>query len=98
LTIKLTLETGGQVERDPFLTKAGLLPETKAKIAHNGRISLDTTRRIGEKRSSRNAPASRLKKLCRGRKVISCYPSHQAFLRQRMNAFYNKTEIEDNYI
>jgi len=44
------------------------LPETKAKIAHNGRISLYATQGIGQKQFSLNAPASRLKKSCRGLK------------------------------
>gem|GEM_PF-5561938 len=44
------------------------MPETKAKIAHNGRISLYATQGIGQKQFSLNAPASRLKKSCRGLK------------------------------
>jgi len=46
--------------------KAGLFPETKAKVAHNGRISLYATQGIGQKQFFLNAPASRLKKSCRG--------------------------------
>jgi len=45
--------------------KPVLLPETKAKLAHNGRISLDATQGIGQKQFSLNAPASSLKKSCR---------------------------------
>ena len=46
----------------------GLFPETKTKVAHNGRISLYATLGIGQKQFSLNAPASRLKKSCRGAK------------------------------
>jgi len=42
------------------------LPETKASLAHNGSISLAAPQGIGEKQFSLNAPASRLKKSCRG--------------------------------
>jgi hypothetical protein len=66
LTTKLRLGTGAQVERDELRTKAGLLPETKAKTAHNGSISLYATPRIGQKQFSLNAPAPKLKKSCRG--------------------------------
>jgi len=66
LTIKLRLGTVAQVEHDALLSKAGLLPETKVEEAHNGRISLYATLGIGKKQFSLNAPASRLKKSCRG--------------------------------
>jgi hypothetical protein len=64
--LKCGSEIGTRSEQAGVSTKAGLLPETEASLAHNGSISLDAPQGIGEKQFSLNAPASSLKKSCWG--------------------------------